>query len=77
MLAAVYRAAHAVPAVGFLIAGLLAAAWWKIRASESPVMHWLALGLGVLAVFFAVVALAGFVLILVERPTRRRRERRE
>jgi hypothetical protein len=72
-LAAVFRASHSVPAVGFLVAALLGVAWWKLRGSSVVAVQWIALGIGVVAVFFAVVAAAGFALILMERKGRSRR----
>ena len=72
-LGGMYHVSHTVPAVGFLIAALLGVVWWKLRVNASPVIGWIALGFGMIAIFFAVVAAAGFALILLERQRRGRR----
>ena len=72
-LTAIFRASHSVPAVGFLIAVLLGVAWWRLRTHANVAVQWSALVIGIVAIFFAVVAAAGFVLILLQRPSRRGR----
>jgi hypothetical protein len=65
--AAVFRASHAVPLVGFLIAALFGVGWWRLRRSPSAPFRGLAVGLGLIALFFAIVAVIGFALIVLER----------
>jgi hypothetical protein len=65
--AAVFRASHAVPLVGFLIAALFGVGWWRLRFSPSAPLRGLAVVLGLIALFFTLVALIGFALIVLER----------
>ena len=74
--AGVYHVSHSVPLVGFLIAAAFAVGWYHFRADGSPALRWLAVALGIVAIFFAAVAGIGFTLIVLERlggrPARRR-----
>jgi len=69
--AGVFRVSHTVPLVGFMIAAALALGWWHFRATASTPLRALAVALGLIAIFFAVVAGIGFTMIVLERLARR------
>jgi hypothetical protein len=48
----VYGASHRIPLVGFLIAAIFAMGWWHFRTEPSVPLQWVAVGLGVIAIFF-------------------------
>jgi hypothetical protein len=65
--AGVFRVSHTVPLVGFMIAAALALCWWHFRGVASTPVRALAVALGLVAIFFAVVAAIGFAMIILER----------
>jgi hypothetical protein len=72
----VYGASHRIPLVGFLIAAIFAMGWWHFRTEPSVPLQWVAVGLGVIAIFFAIVAGIGLILIVLESLLPRRARRR-
>jgi hypothetical protein len=72
----VYGASHRIPLVGFLIAAIFAMGWWHFRTEPSVPLQWVSLGLGVIAIFFAIVAGIGLILIVLESLLPRRARRR-
>ena len=72
----VYGASHRIPLVGFLIAAIFAMGWWHFRTESSVPLQWVAVGLGVIAIFFAIVAGIGLILIVLESLLPRRARRR-
>ena len=71
-----FRVSHTVPLVGFMIAAVLALGWWHFRGVVSTPVRALAVALGLVAIFFAVVAAIGFAMIILERLSVRESTRR-
>ena len=68
--AGVFRVSHTVPLVGFMIAAALALAWYHFRGDVSTPVRAAAVAMGLVAIFFAVVAAIGFSMIVLERLAR-------